>query len=741
MWYHEFVILVDIFAALCYTPHIMFITRTTTQKYSNGNCYTTYRLLRTYRNSAGMAKKETLLNLGSNFSVPQEQWRALCDRIERLQSSGGDILFELELTLELEQEAQRISKLLTRLAGEARAAKIVRPPQVTVPDYQTVDVNSSVDSDVRHIGSEHLVYETARKLALPAILTGCGFNLKQSNIAIATIITRLITPGSERSTHRYLTQDSALDEIMGTEFSDLDLKQLYLASDRLLDCKDEIENSLYLREKELFALEEVITLFDITNTYFEGHPEHSGAKLGRSKEKRSDCELVSLGLLLDGSGFPKKSTILPGNISEPQTLQTMLAKLKCKSTTTVIMDAGIATHDNLKYLEDEGYKYICVRRNGELVMPENDSTLVKDTPHNKVTVSLVTNVDNKVELYCHSTAKEAKSIEFTSKMSQRFEEELSKLANNLPGCNLEYGFMSYSESSKPSVAVILNDGQVLVNDANQPINLLIKVDQYQAIPTHILAEFKLDAELTLLLRADVDTLKCIAKFGSTSGSNLHSKLQTRLRGLFATKVQATKKNVTREYVKVVTKLGRLKQQYKVIAYLYDIEVIPDAKKEYALRLNYTKKAAQLQTKQAGIYCLTSNRSELNARQLWETYTMLTEIEEAFKSLKSELGMRPVYHQLEHRIDGHIFISILAYHILHTIRYQLKKHGINNSWESIRNIMSLQMRTTTAMDLKNGGVIKLRKTSRATAEQAEIYRKLEIDANPCGLNKAYINLPK
>jgi hypothetical protein len=83
-------------------------------------------------------------------------------------------------------------------------------------------------------------------------------------------------------------------------------------------------------------------------------------------------------------------------------------------------------------------------------MPENDSTLVKDTPHNKVTVSLVTNVDNKVELYCHSTAKEAKSIEFTSKMSQRFEEELSKLDNNLPGCNLEYGFMSYSESSKCS---------------------------------------------------------------------------------------------------------------------------------------------------------------------------------------------------------------------------------------------------------------------------------------------------
>lgn len=109
-------------------------------------------------------------------------------------------------------------------------------------------------------------------------------------------------------------------------------------------------------------------------------------------------------------------------------------------------------------------------------------------------------------------------------------------------------------------------------------------------------------------------------------------------------------------------------------------------------------------------------------------------------MHNPLGMRPIYHQLEHRIDGHIFISILAYHVLHTIRYQLKKHEINNSWDGIRKIMSMQTRTTTSMDLKDGGVVRLRKTSRATAEQAEIYRKLEIDANPCGLNKTYLNMP-
>jgi transposase len=719
----------------------MFITRTTTQKYANGNSYVTYRLLRTYRNSAGMAKKETLLNLGSNFAVPKEQWRELCDRIEQLQNSSGDMLFELELPLELEQEAQRISKLLNKLTGEKNVAKIATTPLSKVKDYQVVDANSVVDSDIRHIGTEHLLYETVRKLRLPEVLVGCGFNTKQANIALASIIGRLIVPSSERSTHRYLTQDSALDEVIGTEFSDLDLRQLYLASDRLLQSKDVIENSLYLREKELFALEEIITLFDITNTYFEGHPQHSGAKLGRSKEKRSDCELVSLGLLLDGSGFPKKSMILPGNISEPQTLKDMLAKLDSKSGTTVIMDAGIATKDNLKYLEDGGYKYICVRRDGDLVMPENDTTLVKNTLQNKVTVSLVTSTDNKVELYCHSTAKEAKSIAFTNKMGKRFEEELTKLASNLPGCDLDSIFAKYTEPTKQSVAIILNDGQVLVNHPEQAISLLIKVNDHKDIPEHNLAEFKPDAKLTMLLQADNEILKLVVKFSAQAGVNLHSKLQSKLRNLFNTRVQATKKNVTREYNKVAIKLGRLKQQYKSVACFYDVEIIPDANKQYATKLSYSKKETALQTRQAGIYCLTSNRTDLTATGLWETYTMLTEIEEAFRSLKSELGMRPVYHQLEQRIDGHIFISILAYHVLHTIRYQLKKHDINNSWDGIRNIMSIQMRTTTAMDLKGGGVMKLRKTSRATPEQAELYRKLEIDPNPCGLKKTYINLPK
>jgi len=67
---------------------------------------------------------------------------------------------------------------------------------------------------------------------------------------------------------------------------------------------------------------------------------------------------------------------------------------------------------------------------------------------------------------------------------------------------------------------------------------------------------------------------------------------------------------------------------------------------------------------------------------WKTYTTLTDLESVFKSLKSELGLRPIFHQTQSRVDGHLFITLLAYSIIHTIRYKLKQKGIHYSWNTI-----------------------------------------------------------
>ena len=115
-------------------------------------------------------------------------------------------------------------------------------------------------------------------------------------------------------------------------------------------------------------------LYDLTNTYFESPKRGSKiAKYGKSKEKRTDCPLVTLALIVDGYGFPKTSRILKGNVSEPETLWEILEELdeqKDESKPrTVIIDAGIATEENLQRLrEDKRFEYVAVSRKKKFPM-------------------------------------------------------------------------------------------------------------------------------------------------------------------------------------------------------------------------------------------------------------------------------------------------------------------------------------------------------------------------------------
>jgi hypothetical protein len=402
----------------------MYIRKVYKKNRNTGVTYTHYRLVESYRNTRGEVRQQVLLNLGADFSIEGLYWKELADRIEAILNGQNDMF---GLSTALENEAQQIASMITKRQAEVPVAA------KQTQDIQPADLNSLKHSDVRTVGGEHVGYEAAKQLGLPNILTNLGFNSRQVPLALATIISRLVNPQSELATHEYLQKDSALDEILGSNFAKLGLNSLYGISDVLLKHKESIEEKLYEQERDLFNLKETITLFDITNTYFEGRSlANTKAKYGRSKEKRSDCQLVALGLLLDSSGFPKKSKIFPGNVSEPATLQEMLTELKGNKEITVIMDAGIATAANIDYLKEQGYKYIVVSRNHNLVMPEVEFTTVKDAKDNKVTAGLVINEEtNEIELYCHSEAKEAKARELVTKTTQRYETELNKLTAGL----------------------------------------------------------------------------------------------------------------------------------------------------------------------------------------------------------------------------------------------------------------------------------------------------------------------
>ncbi len=139
----------------------------------------------------------------------------------------------------------------------------------------------------------------------------------------------------------------------------------------------------------------------------------------------------------------------------------------------------------------------------------------------------------------------------------------------------------------------------------------------------------------------------------------------------------------------------------------------------------------------GVYCLRTTLKEPNNQALWQIYSMLTNLEAVFRSLKTDLGLRPVYHHNGDRVEGHLFISVLAYSIVHTLRRQLKASGINDSWETLRDTLSTQVRITATLQRRDGRTIHVRKASKPEPEHQRIYSALKLSANPGGTQQTLV----
>jgi len=120
---------------------------------------------------------------------------------------------------------------------------------------------------------------------------------------------------------------------------------------------------------------------------------------------------------------------------------------------------------------------------------------------------------------------------------------------------------------------------------------------------------------------------------------------------------------------------------------------------------------------------------LSGKTLWSLYTMLTRVEESFRCLKDDLNMRPVFHQKENRTDSHIFITVLAYHLLNYIQVKLHKNDIPMRWKRIRALLSTHVIITTSMVKKDGGCIHVRGCSEPEPFHRRIYEALNINYIP------------
>lgn len=607
----------------------MYIRRTRIGKTATGEPYFTHRLVRS-RRVGDKVRQETLLNLGRHFGVDREQWRPLCDRVEQI-LSGQAQLFAVELSGDVEQEAQRIAQQLIARQSETTACDAGR--QEALADIQEVDVASLEMSRPRSVGVEHVGLWAMEQAGFMDLLQEAGLNGPQRAAAVGSIIGRMASPGSERATNEWLKNESGLGELMGEDFEQMHPMRLYRVSDLLLRRREFLEDRLFSRVSEIFGLSCTVTLYDLTNTYFEGEASSNPrACRGHSKEKRSDCPLLTLGLILDGSGFVRRSDIFAGNVSEAGTLAGMLHSLDAPAHALVVMDRGIATEANITWLREHGYRYLVMSRERKRQFDGDGAVCIETASREKVHVHKeLSDDDEEVRLYCYSEMRAKKEQGIVQRFAERFE-----------------------------------------------------------------------------------------------------------KGLAAINAGLSRPRTVKKLEKIHERIGRLKEKSRGAGQMYRIEVIPDETGTKARAIHWKKQLCDgTMATHPGVCCLRSNLMDWDEERLWRTYTMLTDLEAVFRSLKSELGLRPVYHHKKERSDGHLFITVLAYQFVQIIRRQLRERGITDSWAGLRTILSRQQRVTATFRRADGRTLHVRKATLPESGQKKIYQELGMDMAPGGVKKLVV----
>src|SRR6266853_4112149 len=362
------------------------------------------------------------------------------------------------------------------------------------------------------------------------------------------VVNCLLDPGSEFRLHRQWFVDSAMDELLETNFAVAGKDRLYRCLDRVLPHKQELFVWLKQKWADLFQADFEVLLYDLTSTYFEGEMEQNPkARRGYSRDGRPDCLQLVIALVVTPDGFPLAYEVMNGNTSDRSTLRDFLKKVEDsygKARRVWVMDRGIPSEVILKEMREPDRQtfYLVGTPKGKINQHEKKWL---DLPWQKVRDSVQVKLyQDGGELYvlAKSEGRQAKEIAIRRKRLVRLLRKLRTMRKSLP-----------------------------------------KRDQ-------------------LLLRIGAAKKEAGRAFGFV-------KIQIPLKD----------EAVTRQ------------------TFLFQVD-------------KAKLKAAQ---QRDGHYLLRSNLTAEDPAVLWTRYVQLTQIESVFRSLKSELGVRPIYHQLEHRADAHV----------------------------------------------------------------------------------------
>ena len=598
----------------------MFIREIKKKNAAQGKIFYQFQLVQASRID-GKVKQRQILYLGSEPELIDKKVRK--EVLEQLQAK---IFEQPNLFNEYSKISERLAeqyyqKYLIKYETNPTDNKIVIPTYDDSTDFQLADLKNINIENNKTFGSENLCKQISEKLDFETCFRNIGFTDNENKLAQISIISRAIFASSEFRVAQYLQDNSSLKNLFNMADVNISHQSLYKISDKLYTNKTEIDRFLYSKILDIFNLDDSLVIYDLSNTHFEGRKQNSKiAQFGRNKQKRNDCKQVVFTGVINSAGFIRHSRVYDGNTADTVTLKDMVKDLELHNNNTknktIVMDAGFASDDNLEFLDNNGYKYICVSRQRLDARETNivkSKHIVEDRLGNNIELAIFDQDKYKdTWMYIKSHQKRIKEESMTIKLCDRFEQELESIANAL-----------------------------------------------------------------------------------------------------------TKKGGTKTIEKVWERIGRCKQKNRNVSGRYLIKV--KEKEGKASEIKWEKKLPKEKSdSKHGVYFIRTNIDNPTEQMLWDTYNIVREVEASFKCLKSDLHIRPVHHQKDERIEGHIYQTILAYQLVNSIRHMLKNKQINHSWTNVLRIMNTQSLQDIVVPMKTK-TLKITTSSKPIEKVQQIYK--------------------
>lgn len=525
---------------------------------------------------------------------------------------------------------QRARELAQRLNGHQETPGLFDPPMKK--EVAEVRLNGVRMERVRRFGDVWLGQKLWRMAKLDeffekAIPAGKE-EIRWGVMAELLTIARLCEPSSDLHVAEDWLRTTALGDMLGVSEDRINDDRLYRALDALLPSKSSLEDHLKSLWTGLFGSACDLLLYDITSTYFEGQMEDNPeARRGHSRDHRSDCKQVCIGLVVTREGLPLGYEVFPGNTGDSTTVRGVVETLEGrygKVGRVWVMDRGMVSEETMGWMRASGRRYVVGTPKSEI--RKHEAVLQEESGwkelSNGVEVRWGTPGENGEQyLICRSEERRAKEVAIHALFEKRIEESLGRLGRRL---------------------------------------------------------------------------------------------------------ERAKKSVSRGTVE--RQVGRLLERNQRSGRLFKIEFEERADHPSGIRLRWTKDAKEKGWRllSDGCYVLQTDGGGWTEESAWTTYIQLTEAEAAFRIQKSDLSIRPVWHQKTERVRAHIFVCFMGYVLWKVLEQWQSRARLGNSPRKMLEELGRIQSGDVILPTMSGEVLRLRCVARPEKSQQVILQHLGID---------------